>query len=307
MNKVSISQKAVLLSVFAQFVGAWMDLINKVLTFTIDPIFVIFVRSYIVILMMHLLLRGRFDYKKVFALSNTNKLILFVTGMTFGLGVLLMTTGVKYGADLVTVPIISATIPFFVYIFSKFILGTKLNVQSFGAIILSIYGVLIITFNSFMPEIKGLNIGEAYVAFSVIFFAISSVLRKKLSEFINSFEITYGVMISIGIGMGFVELFSFKITNITNFTPWLFFLLLILSFFLIIFYSLTTFSIKHLGPTLAIMIDRVKILFSALIAFMVFREIPDLFTLLGGLIIILGIVLFNYIEKKSAIGKSSKD
>lgn len=283
--------------ILAMFFGASIDAINKVLSVDLDPIFIIPARSILVVIIILILFSKKIEWKKIL---NPNKKInshLFLSSISFGLGVLFLITGIQKGASLVNIALINSIIPIFVYLFSSFILKTEFRFKTLPLIILGVYGIAIIVTDSLIPGFENLKTAELFILCSTIFYAFATIFRKKPADYFSSIEVTLFSMIIISIFFGITNLLSFNYANIQNFNLINFSWLLLASIFFVIFYILATYATKHIGANLYSFLSRTKIIFSALIGYIFFNELLNSFTIIGGAIIIVSCIFIIKLEK----------
>jgi S-adenosylmethionine uptake transporter len=216
-------------------------------------------------------------------------LLLFfgIAGWTYGLTIAPVTTGT----------VVSFTIPIFVLVLGVFFLSERIIWQRWLVTLVGFAG-LVVTLNpnaaDFNPEIM------VFVA-AAVSFAILDIINKKfvIQETMISM-LFYSAIITAMLA------FPFALSNWITPTLTELGLLLILgaSANLILFFLLKAFS--HADATALAPYRYIELIVSAIIAYIVFGEVPSDSTVYGALIVIPSTLFIIYSEKKEITKESAK-
>ncbi len=102
--------------------------------------------------------------------------------------------------------------------FTHCLLKDKFNFKKFCFVLLSIYGVSILSFKSLIPNVNLYELGELYAVISVFFWGFWSVGRQKLSDYLNNSEISVLVMFIAGISTFIFSVIKGESLNMSAFS-----------------------------------------------------------------------------------------
>ena len=188
--------------------------------------------------------------------------------------------------------------PIMVVVASAFILKEKLTTGKIFVVLLGFLGVLIIT----RPGLGVIHPASLLIIFANLFFGIYQMVSKYLDKVSNEastlfFTTMFGLIVSsiflFLLPNNFSNLLDFNLTNILIF---LFFFGLLTSlgeYCLLTAYKTATAS--FLTPLFYTML-----IWSTLYGFVIFKELPDFFSVFGALILVGAGLMNNYINKESA-------
>ena len=188
--------------------------------------------------------------------------------------------------------------PIMVVVASAFILKEKLTTGKIFVVLLGFLGVLIIT----RPGLGVIHPASLLIIFANLFFGIYQMVSKYLDKVSNEastlfFTTMFGLIVSsiflFLLPNNFSNLVDFDLTNILIF---LFFFGLLTSlgeYCLLTAYKTATAS--FLTPLFYTML-----IWSTLYGFVIFKELPDFFSVFGALILVGAGLMNNYINKESA-------
>lgn len=277
----------------AMLIFVLSDSTVKVISQTLGP----FTQTYSRLLMASVV-TVVFFYKKIRlkaflnASPQTIKWVLLTGVIGFGFKAILLTFGL-INTKLLNVSSIDSLTPLVVYFYSLFLFKTKFDIRLLSFILISIYGVLVVSTKSLIPIISQFGIGELFITISLFAGAVSIVGRKVLVGKLNNFEIAAYTYILAG-------LFVFLLTPIFG-ERFIFFNLNVKVSGLLLFSALCSslgailinYALTKLEATLVSQILLTKVIFSLALGFILFRELPLTIELLGSGIIALGVYLSN--------------
>jgi len=221
-------------------------------------------------------------------LKTSRPMIHFTRGLLLFLGIASWTYGLTI-APVTTATVVSFTIPIFVLVLGSFFLQEHIIWQRWGVTIVVFCGLAVtLNLNSsdFNPEIL------IFVA-AAVSFAILDIINKKfvIKESMTSMLFYSAIVTAI---LAYPFALQHWITPTMNELFWLF--VLGASANLILFFLLKAFAIVDV--TALSPYRYFELLVSAIIAYIVFLEIPDRSTIWGAVIIIPSTLFIIYSEKK---------
>lgn len=212
-------------------------------------------------------------------------LFLGIAGWTFGLSV----------APVTTATVVSFTVPIFVLVLGVFFLSENIIWQRWVVTLVAFSG-LVVTLN---PNADDFNPEVLVFVFSAMAFAILDIINKKfvIKETMISM-LLYSALITALLAFPFM--LQYWITPTLEELVLLF--ILGASANLILFFLLKAFS--YADATALAPYRYIELVVSAIIAYVIFHEIPTDSTILGALIVIPSTLFIIYSEKKEIDKKS---
>ncbi len=187
--------------------------------------------------------------------------------------------------------------PIMVVVASAFILKEKLTMGKISIVLLGFLGVLIIT----RPGLGVIHPASLLIIFANLFFGIYQIVSKYLDGVSNNaatlfFTTIFGLLIStiflLVLPNNFANLFNFDLVNVLIFL-FLFGLLTSLGE-----YCLLT-AYKNATASFLTPLFYTMLIWSTLYGFIIFNELPDFFSVLGALILVVAGLMNNYFNKES--------
>ena len=187
--------------------------------------------------------------------------------------------------------------PIMVVVASAFILKEKLTMGKISIVLLGFLGVLIIT----RPGLGVIHPASLLIIFANLFFGIYQIVSKYLDGVSNEaatlfFTTIFGLLIStiflLVFPNNFANLFNFDLVNVLIFL-FLFGLLTSLGE-----YCLLT-AYKNATASFLTPLFYTMLIWSTLYGFIIFNELPDFFSVLGALILVVAGLMNNYFNKES--------
>ena len=188
------------------------------------------------------------------------------------------------------------THPIFIVLGTIFILKKKVSKKAMAAILIALMGSIIITLGDSSTghgNLTGDLLAIAGGFFVAGYFMIGNVARKDMSLTAYTFIVYSFCTITL-------LLFDFLTkTSLYNYptTDWLIFLFLAL-FCTIMGHSVFNWALKYLNPTFVSTSILGEPVFASITAIFAFGEIPSVWQLIGGSVILLGIFLHMKSEEK---------
>ncbi len=187
--------------------------------------------------------------------------------------------------------------PIFVALANYFVTKEKLNRKMTAGILMSLAGTIIIAMGSWGETASNAMLGNTLAFLGAVFVAgylvIGGVARKNISAGIYVF-----IVYSVSALVLFVMCFASK-TPIYPYSPKEFMLFAALAFFCSIFgHTVYNYMVKYVSSTLISVSTLCEPIFASIMAMLIFREIPSIYTLVGGIIIIAGIFYYLVTQNK---------
>lgn len=222
-----------------------------------------------------------------FAILRTSKLKLhFIRSLFIAIAVLTMYYALSV-TSLALVTALSFLVPIFASLLAWLLLGEKLRIQRFIAIIIGFGGSLVIL----RPGFVEIELGQILVIISAIFFSLSVLLIRILGRSdsgitITCYTVTFSSLLSL-----FPALFVWEWPTLAQ--------LVFLAFGGIAAAIGVLFlarALQFAATNIVMPLDYFRLLWAALLGFILFSEVPDKFTWLGAAIILGSATYIGYRE-----------
>jgi len=230
--------------------------------------------------------------KQAIVFTSAHPFIAIFRGFFFFLGFLLffISIGKISLAEATSLFFVS---PLFITIFSYFILKTQIGINRIFSIFVGFVGVLLIV----KPSFTNINIYMLFPVFTACTYALSMTLAKKTASDDSLFQQTFHIYIGAFIGgiffstlIYFLDINFIILDNLNN--PWIINDMKTIGIILTIS-ILGSFGIISLiaayriaSPIACAPCEYVHLLFSVLVGFFLFSEIPDFYSFLGIILIV---------------------
>lgn len=195
--------------------------------------------------------------------------------------------------------VLVASSPIFVAAANYFLLKEKFNKKMILGIAMSLAGTAIIALGSANGNRDSMMVGNILAFLGAIFVSgylvIGGILRKNMGA---------GVYVFIVYSVSAVLLFTMCFMTKTSIYPYpvkelvLFFLLAFFSS--VLGHTLYNYLMKYYSSTLISVSTLSEPIFASIMAIILFREIPTVYTIIGGIIIISGIYYYLMTQTKDA-------
>ncbi len=276
-------RKAILLMLFAQFSFSIMDLMVKIVVKKIGILETVFFRGLFTMAIILL-----FMYFRNISIYGKNRKLLVLRGILGLLGLLCYVFGINY-LKLANAVLLNRSSPIFVVIFSSILLKEKITKKQLIALIMAFIGVI----NIIKPELK-IDLLAGFIGLlSALFSGIAYILVKKLSYYNSPFTIVF--------------YFTLVTTTITgpllpiNFvapTTSIILILFIVGISSALAQILMTYSYKEGDAGKVSIVSYTSVLFSALWGYLFFKEIQDIRSIIGGILIIISCIILSSKNKE---------
>nr|WP_312578303.1 DMT family transporter [Sedimentibacter sp.] len=187
--------------------------------------------------------------------------------------------------------------PIFVSLANFFILKEHFTSKMLTGLLMSIVGTVIIALGSSGGSTSSMMLGNILAFMGAVFVAgylvIGGIVRKNLSA---------GVYVFIVYSASIVTLFFMCIltqTPIYPYSPKEFLLFLALAFFCsILGHTVYNYLMRYISATMISVSTLCEPIFASVLALIIFKEIPSVYTIVGGVIILSGV--FYYIVSQNS-------
>lgn len=222
-----------------------------------------------------LLLAPTFLSHDTFPMRTTRFGLHAIRGLINGVSMLAFFTGVTL-TPLAELTALSFTAPIFATILAIFFLGEKVGIRRWSAILIGFLGTLIIL----RPGFSNIGLGPMLILFAAMFWAIAMMFIKILTRTDSSLTITL-----------YASCWLSLITAIPAYLYWVtpsWYEML----FLIAIAALGTIgqtamnqSFHEADTSVVLPVDFSKLIWASLLGFILFAEIPDIYTIAGAMLI----------------------
>jgi drug/metabolite transporter (DMT)-like permease len=174
------------------------------------------------------------------------------------------------------------------------ILKEKVTFKKIFFICLSFIGVVTISINNFSNFSWG--IGEVLALLSCFFASLSIVFRKYQTKLLNNVEIT---QIQLFIAFIFILIASLTMKEglpINNWNVNVFLVILLSGLANVLMIFFTNYGFEHVKTSIAANILTLEMFFAVLIGLIIYREIPSIKEVSGGIFILLSVIQMNKLE-----------
>ena len=247
--------------------------------------------------------------KQNIVLSSTYPYVAIFRGLSFFFGFLLFFISLsKIGlAEATSLFFVS---PFFITIFSYFILKNEIGINRIFSIIVGFSGTLLII----KPDFTNINIYMLFPIITAFTYALSMTLAKKTSAKDSLFQQTFHIYIGSFFGgllsSSLIYYSDINFTILDNFNnPWIISDIQTIGFILFIgvLGSLGIISLiaayRVGSPLINAPAEYIHLIFAIMIGFFIFDELPDFYSFIGMILIVAsGIyIVFRENRKKSLV------
>jgi len=224
--------------------------------------------------------------KKRNLISKNDLKFFFLSGLFLALHFYTWITSLRF-TSIMSSTVLVTTNPIFVSIFSYFLFKKKIKKRTFLAIILSIIGIILMSYGfSFSTNLKG-NLLALFGALFASLYIISDYYLRKKYDLIDIVFPVYLVSFLILLSLSFslnIKLYPLPLREYL-----LFFLIALIP--QVIGHSIINYSLKYFSPVFISLAILGEPLGATIFGIIFFKEIPKVLEIIGGLFIITGIII----------------
>ena len=282
-KKNTLLIRAIVFMLIGGIAIALMQAAVKLLSYNLHPFIITLYRAALVfiVLLPILLWRG-------FETVRTSSVKLQIArGAVGGIGMLCVFTGLSL-VPLAEATALLFTVPIFATLLAVGFLSEKVGIRRWSAILVGFGGIIIIT----RPD-TSMNVGHLYLICAAISWSISILIAKKLTEKDTILSITFWQ------AMGCVPLAfaaSLFVWELPTFEQLMY--LLWVACLGTLGHALLYASLKAGKVSVILPLDYIRIIWSALLGFLLFNHLPTAQMYLGSLLIICATAFISYRELK---------
>ena len=290
--KYSSSLIGITLVILSGFLLSINGAIGKHLGQDLHPFFITFIRAFI---MVFLLLPWIFR-KGGGSVKMSRPGLHFINGFFFTLALFGWFWALpRIPLDLNTA--VGFTTPIFAVLGAIIFLGEKSEIWRWGALIVGIIGALIII----RPSIYGIPPGVLAAIFSALCFAVTKLLIKVISKSDAPESIVFSQAFWVTVVAFPVAVYFWEVPNFNQFL-WI----IGLSIVTIMNHFAMTWAIKLSDIGVIEPITFTRLIWSALVGYLIFGDEPSIYTLAGGIVVAASVVYIAREERKEQKLLSSK-
>ncbi len=225
--------------------------------------------------------------KKDFVLKPDKKIVPFfilaIAGWMFA--DFFATYGLKFSTS-INYSILSRLMIFVVFVLSMLFLKEKSNKYKIVSTILSVIGGFFVIYN--FKNTLQINTGDIFFLGTVLTQSISSVTRQKVTKRMTSFQLTYLMFLYATFILGLITFIFLPLKILPSLK-----IILFNSITALIGFSLVNYAIQKGGAVFFTLVATLLPVFTIIFSFIILRQVPILTQIIGGILIITSIFLFQ--------------
>jgi drug/metabolite transporter (DMT)-like permease len=235
----------------------------------------------------------KIHFTKISKISVRDWVFLLLMGtLGYGLAVDFVTLGTLL-TKLLDVAIIASTTPFFVFLFYILFLRKSFRKYLLFFLIMAFYGVCVLATKGLIPVFNEFGIGDFYVLLFAVGLGIYILGRKKLSSYLNNYEIAFLVMFIAFVSSLIVAILFREPLSLTGFSnPYALIGLILGGGLNLIATTLETFAFKHINAVAGSQILLLENVFTPFFGYIFYREIILPIEFFGALLVVSGVWLY---------------
>lgn len=233
-------------------------------------------------------------FKKIRSIPLKDWVLLIIRAFSNYIGGVILYTLAVFNTTLGNVSLIQA-LPL-VALLGVLFLQEKLTKAKIFFLLLSFIGVAFISTTN-ISDIFVWGKGETLSFIAAFFFSFGYVSRRWQTNYLNNKEMT---QIMLLIAAVFLLIGSFIFHENLPITGWswpIVFALGISAIFNVLVLFLINYGFEHVKPFLASNILTLEAFFAIILGFLIYKEVPMMKDIVGGILIIISVVGMNYIEE----------
>ncbi len=219
-------------------------------------------------------------------IGNSEKILFLLSGIFLALHFYTWITSLRF-TTIMSSTVLVTTNPIFVSIFSFFFLKKRLKFKTFLAIILSLLGIILMSYGGkFSINFKGNSLALIGAIFASLYIVTNYALRKKY-DLINIVFRVYSISFFVLLFLSFILQ-----ENLINIPKKDYLLLFLIALFpQVIGHSIFNFALKFLSPIFISLTILGEPIGATILGMIFFKEIPKALEFLGGALIIIAILI----------------
>lgn len=195
---------------------------------------------------------------------------------------------------LVNIAVINSAIPFFTFIYSYVVFGKSSKRTSLPLVIITVFGVLMVSTKSYIPILSQFGKGEFFALLSTATSAWFFVGRKMVTKKLNNSEILLIVMCIACVSTILLSLLMHEKLILTNiFNGYIALGLLLGGVLNVVANKLEIFAFHHIDATLGSQILMLENVFALIFGYLFYKEVIIMPEIIGGLLILGSVYMSN--------------
>ncbi len=284
LEKLSSNGRAIALMVLSTILIAGMHVLIREVSADMPPIQIAFFRNFFGgIVFIPIIARNGFGFLK------TNRFPMHCTRAVVNMAAMFAFFTALSIAPVARVTAIGFSAPIFAAVLSALILHEKFRLRRWTAIVLGFLGTLVIL----RPGIVPLDLGSLLVVFSAAMWGITLIIIKILSRTESSLTITGYMTLLLSILSAGPAYYVWQTPSIES-LGWLVAIAILGTLGQITM----TESLKGAETTVVMPFDFLKLIWVAMLGYMLFAEVPDFYTWLGAGIVFSSSFYLAYRESR---------
>ena len=192
--------------------------------------------------------------------------------------------------------------PVAILIIMALVFKEKTSVKVIMGVALALFGGAVVSGGDYAIAGEAL-LGDILCLFSAVLFALYFIAGQKLGGGMDTtvyVTIVFGccwVFFGLGMLVSGTEFLGYERQSY-------FFALLLAIVCQIIAHGLFNWTLRYISPLYLATSETIEVVYSSIIAFLLFREVPTLMHYVGGSLTITGILIYNYFEAKAEAAKA---
>lgn len=285
--------KGILALIILTFLFASVGIFSRIMQSSFALFQQTYLRMFLGLLLGFLFFFNDIHWSKISKIPLKDWIIMIARALTYYVGGVILFTLAVFNTTLGNVSLLQA-LPF-VAIFGVIFFKEKLSRWKVLFILLSLLGVTFISVNS-VNEIFIWGKGQTFSLISGIFFSLSFISRKWQSDYLNNKEITQ-IVLFIAVIFLLIGSFIFREGLPTHGWNWLVGgALFISALYNVIMLFLINYSFQNVKPLLANNLLTLEAFFAIILGFLLYKEMPHMKDILGGVMVIAAVIGMNYLE-----------
>lgn len=287
--------KGVFSLIMLSAVFAVMGVFGRYLSTDLSLFQQVYLRIFAALILSLVFFKNKINLTKLKTVSKKDWLLLSTRALFFYvIGIPLFTLGVihtKLGnvAFIGSIPLVA--------VFGVLLLGEKMTWKKLLLVTTAFIGVLLISVRDY-SNLLSWGRGEFFTLVSAVFFSLSYIIRKRQSDNLNNQEITT-VLFAISVPILFIlSLILREGVPVAALQSNILLAIVGAGFFNVINMFLTNYGFQKVEAILASNILTLESVFGVIFGFLLYQEIPFVKEIIGGILITLGVIGMNYVEKE---------
>lgn len=223
-------------------------------------------------------------------IEKKNLIRIMISGLFLGLHFSAWILSLKY-TTVATATVLVNTSPIIILLITYFIFHEKITKLQVGAIITAFLGSIILSFGDFIGGDHAI-IGSLFAIVGAVFVSVYLLIGNKVRQNLSMTSYTYLTYLFAAITIFITNLFVGHHMLVTDSREYILFILMAV-FPTLLGHSLFNWSLKYVTATYVSMAILTEPILASILAIFIFSEIPSILEIVGSIIIISSLVVYN--------------